>query len=203
MLTCHTARTQHRVRGPLRRAYLDRLRRAMVRRFYGSRLDGSLRLSPSCLARAWPTPSDSARRRVRPASTRAFLDRAIFPRLTHLISYEDSQVWCDRLRQELPTDPRWQLRQITAGNYGAEAPFLAGFNLAFVDTGNADSRVLLVGHILRGIAPIVVLHDYDGPQTYRDAANRWAHRVVYTKVSPQTAVVSAQPLPPAVHEALR
>lgn len=137
-----------------------------------------------------------------PASTRAFLDRAIFPRLDLLISYEDDRAWVDKLTRDLPADPRWRLVPITRGNYGAEAPFQPGFNLAFVDTGNADTRVLLVGHLLRHVAPIVVLHDYDGPQTYRDACAKWPHVYVYHQASPQTAVVSAAPLPAGLAQEL-
>jgi len=135
------------------------------------------------------------------ASTPAFLDQSIFPCLESLLSYEDMRLWVNKLLSELPPTDRWRIVKVTEGSYGAEAPFPAGYDLAFIDTAFADSRVVLVTRLLGG-APIVVLHDYDGTVAYKQAASSWPHRLVYTKAKPQTAILSAAPLPVAVHEVL-
>lgn len=134
------------------------------------------------------------------ASTPAFLDRARFRELESLISYEDSQAWYDRLGSEVSSDPRWELRFVERGNTCFQAGCPAGTELAFVDAGTADARVALLV-ALRSQVPVVVLHDYDGPAVYREAAELWPHRLVYDRTAPATAILLHAPPPPRLVEA--
>lgn len=135
-----------------------------------------------------------------PASTSVFLNRNVFPQLTSLVSYEDSNEWCERLRRDIQDD-RWDLREIVHGNYVADARFVNGYDLAFIDTQTADSRVALLRE-LQGQAPIVVLHDYDGPESYRRAIAEWSHKIIFKGMSPNTAIASFQRLPNSLRKAL-
>lgn len=135
------------------------------------------------------------------ASTPAWLDRKRFPHLERLQSYEDNYGWYARIQDEIPSDARWELTLIRPGCFCYEAWPTEGMDLAFVDSSTADSRVALLV-VLRGLVPLVVIHDYNTPSAYAKAAEHWPNRWVYERVLPSTAVLSDEPLPAALVEAL-
>ena len=125
-------------------------------------------------------------------STLEFLRVETFPVLEQLISYEDDVTWARRIALATP-DLRLTLLPVEPGMFCMqEIP--VGFDLAFVDSSTADSRVAMLPR-LRGRVQFVVLHDYDGPQAYRDACELWPYRLVHRGGKPQTAIMSMEPFP--------
>lgn len=100
-------------------------------------------------------------------STRAFLDRRLFPDLESLTSYEDDEKWAQRARELVSPDTRWALRPVS--DTGASARLIyaggvSGADLVLVDNGRdrASKRGVLVEALFRtDFAGLVLLHDAD------------------------------------------
>jgi hypothetical protein len=85
-------------------------------------------------------------------STRLFLDRAHFPLLESLISFENEKSWVEKVRTD---DPRhtiliWQPTEFIRESTGMKADFV------FIDS--AGERFALTEHSLT-LAPIFAMHD--------------------------------------------
>lgn len=117
-------------------------------------------------------------------STLEFLRRESFPQLESLHSYEDHQRWIDTLRGET-SDPRLHFVFVPEGQFSMQPRRPS--DLVFIDSSTADSRVALLYYLRQ--SKLLVLHDSNGPDCYRDALGLWSKQYVYSAQTPHTAVV--------------
>ena len=121
-------------------------------------------------------------------STPIFLDREAFPDLEALVSWDSDAEWLARVRERCGGDPRLTLKLAPEREFVWEPA-----DLFFMDSATAPGRVALLA-----LAPpdaLVVLHDAE-LECYADAQAAFAHRLVFTGLTPHTAVLSRSPLPP-------
>lgn len=129
-------------------------------------------------------------------STRAFLDRAQFQRLTKLVSFESDPAWAARMRDTV-RDSRWEIVEcspramVQVAARRDDRP-----DLAFVDNADWIARWAV---LLADLAPIYVLHDaenaiYDGVTALFD------HKIFLSPIpdQPATALLSDQAFPAAL-----
>ena len=122
-------------------------------------------------------------------STKRFLDRAFFPRLSSLTVIEDDPEWAARI----PMDPRVEaVYSGSIGHFLREQPqsFWA-FDLIFIDNSRTVTERVEAIKAVVDAKPlgVVVIHDFDCP-SYREAA-KFASVTVHDALRPWTAVCRA------------
>jgi hypothetical protein len=136
-------------------------------------------------------------------STPAFLDRARFPYLKMLTSYEPNVVWRQRVRDLIRVyNPRWtlisELEPNTLTGWGVASN---GFEeLIFIDNGDVEADRIPVIEVIARAKPsaVVVIHDFERV-AYQEAAAGFEHRVVCNSLTPHTAVLWNEDRPELEH----
>lgn len=121
-----------------------------------------------------------------PYSTPTFLNRAIFPDLTELVSVEKDQEWADRMRHgenSIGGDGRITLTDASPVDHSR-------FDLIFVDSAEASLRVAMIRHLVATacLPPLLVVHDTEN-SLYKDAISGFPTRFDFTAYDPETSVV--------------
>jgi hypothetical protein len=123
-------------------------------------------------------------------STPAFLNRAVFPKLKHLASFENSREWHERVSSCIGDDPRIELRLSDGPIKDAVMPAdLSAVDLVFVDDsdelGRAQTIAAIAGFVPQGIP--VVIHDLE-LWHIRRSAGLFDHVFRFDGFNPQTGV---------------
>lgn len=125
-------------------------------------------------------------------STLTFLDRACFPDLEQLDSYETDAEWCSSVAEAAGDDPRISLKLVGKPMSAAVVSIaFADYDLVFIDDSHSSAeRAATIAEIGRHCAPanVVVIHDYE-IEAYRDASNPFRNRFRFTALNPNTGVV--------------
>lgn len=125
-------------------------------------------------------------------STKLFLDRALFPHLRRLTSFEDDARWAERVRAEVGHDPRVKI--IDTGGPVADAVSrldVRGYDLIFIDDScSVSARAQTIRAVATQQPPLacVVIHDFEVLQ-YRVAASPWKHRRRFDAFRPNTGLL--------------
>jgi predicted O-methyltransferase YrrM len=124
-------------------------------------------------------------------STHTFLDRAAFPDLTQIDSFETDPVWLDELKGTADGDPRLRMHLIE-GPMASAVPRIAldQYDLIFIDDSTDElSRATTIGEVAAraGRSSVVVIHDFE-TGSYRKAASRFPRRFAFTALNPNTGV---------------
>ena len=125
-------------------------------------------------------------------SSLTFLNRNIFPCLTHLTSLETNEIWLERISKKLAEDSRFNpisLRSSMAD--GLEQVNLEEFDLVFVDdsmTAEDRKRTIETIYNKKPDRPFIVIHDFEVNE-YRLAAKNFESRYIFKGLTPQTGVV--------------
>jgi hypothetical protein len=125
-------------------------------------------------------------------STLTFLDRAIFPDLVELHSFDDDSVWIDKITSLTQQDDRLTLKSIAAPIYSivADIPFYK-YDLVFIDDSRAISeRAATIRAVVDCCHPtnVIIIHDFEVSE-YRQAAISCKHQFAFTALNPQTGIL--------------
>jgi len=120
-------------------------------------------------------------------STPLFLDRAVFPVLSSLITYESDQAWAAEVRRLAGADERLTVVACSESDAIDATLTMQPADLAFVDGLDAKWRVPTAKAAARK-ARVVVIHDAENP-TYHGALAVKPKCYVYTREVPWTAVL--------------
>ena len=123
-------------------------------------------------------------------STVAFLDRAAFPEVVSLASYENHLEWHARVAAKVAGDPRVTLSAV----HGLMHPVVASApvvdaDLVFIDDSfSLEERAATIRDVARrpGRAAVVI-HDFE-QRDYQEAAAAMPHRFRFTAFNPNTGV---------------
>ena len=124
-------------------------------------------------------------------STLTFLDRAVFPELIQLDSFENDVAWVERLRAAVGGDSRVRLTPVAGPMSRAvdDLPLYA-YDLIFIDDSlTAEERVATIRAVssARPLPGIVVIHDFEHP-LYQHAAADFAQRFRFVALNPNSGV---------------
>jgi predicted O-methyltransferase YrrM len=125
-------------------------------------------------------------------STLTFLNRAVFPDLQLLHSYETDPRWAGAVKASTHTDSRSRLHLVD----GQIADSLAETNLESYDLILVDDSETAADRMktIRTLVdrspqrPLVVLHDFEVPE-YAKVAKSFQHRYAFRVFNPETGVV--------------
>jgi hypothetical protein len=123
-------------------------------------------------------------------STPAFLNRAIFPSLKHIASFENNREWHENVTGRIGGDARAQLWLTEGPMKDAVArDDLASADLVFVDDSDALGRAQTIAAIAdsRPLGIPIVIHDMELLQIRRSAA-LFDHVFCFNAFHPQTGV---------------
>jgi hypothetical protein len=123
-------------------------------------------------------------------STPAFLNRAAFPKLKHLASFENSREWHENVTSSIRDDARAQLRLTEGPMKDAVArDELAAADLVFVDDSDELGRAQTIMAIAdsRPFGIPVVIHDLE-LRHIRRSADLFDHVFRFDAFHPQTGV---------------
>jgi hypothetical protein len=124
-------------------------------------------------------------------STLTFLDRAIFPSVESLVSFENDAVWYEKMKQLVSGDGRASIRQVT-GPIASQVGSIAWntVDLVFVDDSDEFGRAATVRELskqrISGVA--IILHDYEILRL-RSATRMFERRYCFKPWNPQTCVL--------------
>jgi hypothetical protein len=125
-------------------------------------------------------------------STLSFLDKAAFPSLEKVESYENNLEWFEQIQKQIPLNALVKLQFVEGDMYraiqGANTP---SASMIFIDDSPTDAaRVPTVEEVARrcGTEPLVVLHDND-LWRLRLAARKFENRISFDAFNPQCCVM--------------
>jgi len=126
-------------------------------------------------------------------STLTFLDRAVFPDVEQVVSFETDPSWKQRVEKAAGEDKRLQVVLIAddVDKLAARCD-ISAFDLVFVDNGpTAEVRTATIAEIARrnNDGTLVVVHDFEIPD-YRQASNKSRYRFCFTAYCPHTGILS-------------
>ena len=125
-------------------------------------------------------------------STLSFLDRAVFPSLQKIDSYENNREWHEQISKSLPADERIKLHLVDGPMHNIVANAqTSDAEIIFVDDSpSAAERVHTVNEVARhcGKNPLVILHDYELWEL-RIATRRFSNRMAFDAFNPQCGVM--------------
>ena len=127
-------------------------------------------------------------------STLSFLDKAAYPSLERVCSYENDAEWYEEVRRKLPEDSRIDLQYFDGDMYRAvPRADVSSADMIFIDDSPAPTpevRAMTVKAVskLCGERPVVVLHDYDILKL-RVTAREFENFVVFDAFNPQSVVM--------------
>lgn len=135
-------------------------------------------------------------------SSLTLLDRAAFPRLAVLDSYDTDREWLEKVR-EMSGDARVSLHHVDGAMAEAVPSLdLASCDLIFIDDSlTVEERSATIRSVTaaRSSNPrlVAVVHDFENVE-YREAASGFAHVFAFTSLNPNTGVMwDEAPLDPA------
>ena len=125
-------------------------------------------------------------------STKAFLNRDLFPHLKKLTTYENDQAWAERVKNSCSSDDRLEMNVVT----GLVARFVPAidveqYDVIFIDdsvTARERSQTIDAVAMKSPKRAIVVIHDFE-TRDYRIASRPLRHRVRMTGQNPNTGVL--------------
>jgi hypothetical protein len=125
-------------------------------------------------------------------STLLFLNRAAFPSLRKVESYDNNREWFEQVKGKLPSDASIDLHFFDDEMHRAVGQAnTANATMIFIDDSPTDkARVPTIVEVARscGTQPVVVLHDCD-LWRLRLATRKFEHRVVFASYNPQSCVM--------------
>ncbi len=130
-------------------------------------------------------------------STLTFLNRAVFPHLQELCSFENDEEWATRVRQSVAGEPRHKLTSVQGGMSTAPRQFqFADFDLVFIDDSTSlPERLETIEAVGKscGDQVVIVIHDYEELE-YRKTAFQhlgfMRRHFIFTALNPNTGVLS-------------
>ena len=126
-----------------------------------------------------------------PYSTRAFLDRGLFPALERLVSFESNEGWL----RTLPEDARLQAFGAGESEMVGSMAKLADADLIFIDSATAAGRNAIIRAVAAsGFKGSVVVHDTEN-DIYHAALGLFAHEARSARWTPGTSVLRQGDLP--------
>lgn len=124
-------------------------------------------------------------------STLTFLDRAVFPDLITLRTFENDADWLKRMVTETGDDPRLQLTYIDGPMGKAVTGLnLDEYDLIFIDdslTGEERTLTIRAVSAAKPKTGVVVVHDYEIP-LYQQATKTFIHRFCFSALNPYTGL---------------
>ncbi len=135
-------------------------------------------------------------------STSVFLDRARFPFVEKLTSFEDDPEWFSIITKEHPPNPGFEANLVSSPMWKAAIKLCASdYDLIFVDDSKNvrdRAKTLLALRRAKGITkgPLVVVHDVELWQL-RAITFLFPGRKYFRELCPQTGVLCWKPLPEA------
>lgn len=131
-------------------------------------------------------------------STPCFLDRAVFPQLLTLTSFETNYGWWESVRAAVGRDDRsiilftdWPIEKIV--NYSSRVD---EYDLIFIDNGETMAErtaaiAAVTDHLPSGI---IVIHDFEQSEYQQVVPDRY-NLLLYKEQYPATALLSVHPDP--------
>ena len=130
-------------------------------------------------------------------STLTFLNRAVFPHLQELCSFENDEEWAARVRQSVAGEPRHKLTIVQGGMRTAPRQLqFADFDLVFIDDSTSlPERLETIEAVGKscGDQVVIVIHDYEELEYRRTASQHLGfmrRHFVFTVLNPNTGVLS-------------
>jgi predicted O-methyltransferase YrrM len=125
-------------------------------------------------------------------STLTFLDRAVFPDLVELHSFDNDPVWIEKIAALTQNDARLTLNGIEGPIYSTvtDTPFHR-YDLVFIDDSiSITDRTTTIDAVSRHCTPanVIIIHDFEVPD-YRRAAKLIKNQFAVTALNPQTGIL--------------
>jgi predicted O-methyltransferase YrrM len=125
-------------------------------------------------------------------STITFLDRALFPNLASLHSYENDAAWYENVKAKTGRDNRLTLNYVEGPLHGLAGRLnLGAYDLIFIDDATTASlRAETIQQVVRHRGPrnVIVIHDFE-VEAYQRAAAEMPKRFTMTAFNPNTGVL--------------
>lgn len=125
-------------------------------------------------------------------STLTFLNRATFPDLEALYSYENDPEWAQRIASQIKGDARATLT-VVEGAMHEHVPTIEdwGTDLIFIDDSlTATDRAATIRAVAAHAQPasLIAIHDFE-VLDYRQAAQAWPRRFVFSGYTPHVGLL--------------
>lgn len=124
-----------------------------------------------------------------PFSTHLFLNRAVFPELQLLVSYEDDPKWSPVVLGEVGTDERLEFRMVEAVRHSVPVA-LDEYDLIFIDDSRTFAERSLTIRTVAERRPrgVVTVHDFEHHR-YRIASKKFDSLAIFRTFTPQVGVM--------------
>lgn len=123
-------------------------------------------------------------------STLSFLNRAAFPQLETLRSFENDAAWFEEISSHTQHDPRISLELLQGDmTQAVKKVDISKFDLTFIDDSlRASDRAATIRAVGGNHASLAVVHDFE-VFAYRRASTDFDHRFRFDALNPNTGVL--------------
>jgi predicted O-methyltransferase YrrM len=124
-------------------------------------------------------------------STLTFLDRAAFPELVSVHSFENNAIWIERVKTLTNSDPRINLIFVNKSiSEAVSNVHFQHYDLVFVDDSTTlEQRYATIYQVANRFFPsnVIIIHDFE-IEAYREAVRHIPNRFTMTAVNPNVGI---------------